>query len=228
VARGVRLNPLARPGGAGADPGPLDGADGWRAPGRAWTWLAALLAAGSVLAWWWPAALLDWQPARVPAEPWRAFSAAFVHWSAPHLLGNLAGAGAVALLGHAAGAPARLALAWACAWPLTHLALLVRPELAHYGGLSGVLHAGVATAACWLVLTARGRMRAIGWAIALGLVGKLLFEAPWGPALRPGGGDAGWWALDIATAPIAHATGAAAGAIAAVTCAAGRLRSPRD
>jgi hypothetical protein len=34
---------------------------------------------------------------------------------------------------------------------------------------------------------------------------KLLAEEPWGPPLRLGGG------FDIATAPIAHVTGAAAG-----------------
>ena len=36
------------------------------------------------------------------------------------------------------------------AWPLTHLSLLARPEVMHYGGLSGVLHAGVAVAALGL------------------------------------------------------------------------------
>ena len=35
--------------------------------------------------------------------------------------------------------------------PLTQLGLLMRPDLLHYGGLSGVLHAGVAAAALWLV-----------------------------------------------------------------------------
>lgn len=58
-------------------------------PGQAWLALAAALAAASVLAWWAPAWALDWQPALAAAEPWRAFSAAFVHWSPMHLGANL-------------------------------------------------------------------------------------------------------------------------------------------
>jgi hypothetical protein len=60
-------------------------------------------------------------------------------------------------------------------------------------------------ATLWLMVTARGRPRLIGAAVFLGLMIKLLAEEPWGPPLRLGGG------FDIATAPIAHVTGAAAG-----------------
>lgn len=176
--------------------------------------LAAALAAASLLAWWLPAALLDWQPSRASAEPWRAFSAAFVHWSPAHLGANLLGAAVVAALGRAARLPRRAALAWALAWPLTQAGLLLQPALAHYGGLSGVLHAGVAVAALWLLVRDTGRRRAWGGAIALGLLVKIVLEAPWGPPLRqPTGLPGGGW--DIATAPLAHATGAAAGFIVA-------------
>jgi rhomboid family GlyGly-CTERM serine protease len=191
VARGLRLN----------------------APGAAWTALAALLGAGSVVAWWLPAAALDWQPAQAWAQPWRAWTAAFVHWSPLHLGANLAGALVVALLGRAARLPAALALSWFAAWPLTQAGLLLRPELARFGGLSGVLHAGVAVAALALLVAARGRARAIGAAIAAGLVLKIVTEEPWGPPLREGGG----W--DIAVAPLAHATGALAGALCALPAA---------
>lgn len=200
-------------------------------PGRAWAALAALLAGLSVIAWWLPAVLLDWQPALAAAEPWRAWTAAFVHWSPAHLLGNLAGAAVVGALGAAAALPARAALAWFAAWPLTHAALLVAPELARYGGLSGVLHAGVAVAALWLLLHARGRTRWLAAALGAGLTAKIVLEAPWGaPVLRHGAG------LDIAVAPLAHAAGALAGAgvlaIGAVTSAtalalARPLRLPR-
>lgn len=168
--------------------------------------LAAGLALGSLAAWLAPALALDWQPARALDQPWRWWSAAFVHWSVLHLLANLAGLAAVAALGHAAGAPAPVALAWALAWPLTHLALLAEPALAHYGGLSGVLHAGVAAAASWLLWSARGRRRAVGAALAAGLLAKVVLEAPWAGPLAVGGG----W--DIAVAPLAHAAGALAGA----------------
>jgi rhomboid family GlyGly-CTERM serine protease len=191
VARGLRLN----------------------APGAAWTALAALLGAGAVVAWWLPAAVLDWQPAQAAAQPWRAWTAAFVHWSPLHLGANLAGLLVVGLLGRVARLPAALALAWFAAWPLTQAGLLLRPELARFGGLSGVLHAGVAVAALALLVAARGRARAIGAAIAAGLVLKIVTEDPWGPPLREGGG----W--DIAVAPLAHATGALAGALCALPAA---------
>ena len=174
-------------------------------PGRAWLALAALLAVGSVGAWWAPAWALDWQPALAAAEPWRAWSAAFVHWSALHLGANLGAAAAVAAFGWAAKVPPSAALAWGVAWPLTHLGLLLRPELAHYGGLSGMLHGGVAVVVLWLLVIERGRRRAIGAMVGVGLVAKLWLEQPWGPVLR----QAADW--DIALAPLAHATGAVAG-----------------
>ena len=179
-------------------------------PGRAWAALAALLALGAVFAWWAPALLLDWQPALAATEPWRAWSAAFVHWSALHLGANLAATAAVAAFGWAARLPPAAALAWGVAWPLTQLGLLLRPELAHYGGLSGTLHAGVAVAVSWLLFAGRGRQRAIGALVGAGLVAKLLLERPWGAVLRH---PAGW---DIATAPLAHATGAVAGLLCGV------------
>lgn len=178
-------------------------ADSW------WLRLAVLLAAGSVLAWWLPAVTLDWQPALATDEPWRAWTAAFVHWSAMHLGANLAGAAVVALLGLAAHMPARLALAWCAAWPLTQVGLLLRPELVHYGGLSGVLHAGVTVVALWLLVAGPRQRRWVGGALLLGLALKLGLEKPWGDALRHGHG----W--DIAVAPLAHASGAVAGLLCA-------------
>lgn len=178
-------------------------------PGHAWARLAAAFGAAALLGWWLPAPLLDWQPALALHEPWRAFSAAFVHWSEKHLAANLAGCAVLAALGLAARLPPRAALAWLLAWPLGHAALAVQPALAHYGGLSGVLHAGVAVAAAWLVVTASGTRRGIGAAVGAGMLLKVLLEEPWGPPLRLGGG----W--DIATAPLAHATGAIAGLLCA-------------
>ncbi len=201
---------LPEPGGLGA----------LREPGQAWLALAALLAAASVLAWWLPAAWLDWQPALAAPQPWRAWTAVTVHWSEQHLLANLGAALAVAAFGWAARLPVRATLAWALAWPLTHAALLVQPALAHYGGLSGVLHAGVAVATLWLMVTARGRTRLIGTAVFVGMLVKLASEEPWGPPLRLGTG------FDIATAPIAHATGAAAGLLCAALCLALRPARP--
>ena len=176
-----------------------------QAPGSAWLALGTLLILGSLLGWWLPATTLDWQPQRAAGEPWRAVTAAFVHWSPLHLGANLLAAAVVSAYGWAARVPLALAVAWLAAWPLTQLGLLVQPALAHYGGLSGVLHGGVAIATLWLLVARRGRARAVGAMVFAGLLVKLATEQPWGPPLRS---SAEW---DIAVAPLAHATGAAAG-----------------
>lgn len=172
---------------------------------RSWLVLTALLMGGSLLAFAVPATWWDWQPALALAQPWRAVTAAWVHWSEQHLGANLLAAAVVGAYGWTAQLPRQQAWAWAAAWPLTHLGLLARPELLHYGGLSGVLHAGVAIVCLQLLARARGRRRWIGAGVALGLVIKLVSEKPWGAALR----HSDDW--DIAVAPLAHATGALAG-----------------
>ncbi len=183
--------------------------------GRAWAGLAALLGFGAAAvfaaATFDPAAFaaatasLDWQPALAWRQPWRAWSAAWLHFSSLHLAANLAGTALVGALGWIGRVPRRTTLAWFVAWPLTQIGLLVQPELLHYGGLSGVLHAGVAVAALYLMVSARGPRRAIGVALLAALAAKVLSEAPWGEALRH---PAGW---DIAVAPFAHASGFVAG-----------------
>jgi hypothetical protein len=103
---------------------------------RAWIGLAAglcIAALAARLSGIAPVAI-DWQPARALTEPWRAFSAVAVHYSNLHLVANLAGAALVAALGAAAGVSPAAVAAWACAWPLTQLGLLVRPDLAHSAG----------------------------------------------------------------------------------------------
>jgi len=177
-----------------------------------------LAAAGALLAIAADPALLRWQPELAGAQPWRWVTAAWVHLSPLHLAANLLGTALVAALGLAAGCGHRAAGAWALAWPLTHLGLLAQPALHQYGGLSGLLHAGVAVAAWQLLRADRGRRQAIGAALAAGLLLKLLLEAPWqGPLRRV----PGW---DIAIAPLAHATGAAAGWLCALACGVGRRR----
>jgi rhomboid family GlyGly-CTERM serine protease len=179
----------------------------------AWPLFAAALCAPALLAWWLPASALDWQPQLAATQPWRAFTAAWVHWSPLHLGANLLAAGVVAAYGWAARVPLRDTAAWAVAWPLTQLALGMQPDLAHYGGLSGVLHAGVAIVCLRLLTSHTGVARAIGVGVALGLVAKLVLEDPLGASLRH---SAEW---DIAVAPLAHTTGALAGVLAAGLCA---------
>lgn len=173
----------------------------------AWAALAALLGGGALIAWTAPREAIDWQPALALAQPWRALSAVFVHYSPLHLGANLAGGLLVGALGLAARMPLRGTLAWAAAWPLTQLGLALQPELLHYGGLSGVLHAGVAVVAVHLLCTRERRL--LGAVMLFGLLAKVLSEAPWaGPLRHP----PGW---DIAVAPLSHASGLASGLLCA-------------
>lgn len=175
-----------------------------RAAPLPWRLLSVLLGVLAVLGWGIEPELLDWQPTLLLTQPWRLFSAVGVHYSPAHLLLNLAGLAGVAALGAVARIDSALAWAWAAAWPLTQLGLLVDPELAHYGGLSGVLHAGVAIVAIHLLRSAASRGRRFGAAILLGLATKVALEFPWSPpALHP--------ALQIMVAPLAHVSGLVAG-----------------
>lgn len=186
-----------------------------------WVVLCTVLAAGAIFGAALDAARLDWQPSRAWSEPWRWWSAAFVHGSMRHLAANLVATGLVAAYGWAAGARPALAVAWLVAWPITHGALLARPELVHYGGLSGVLHAGVAAVTVQLLMRGDRRQRRIGLAMAVGQGLKLLLEQPWGALLHPPG------LLGVAVAPLAHANGTLAGAACAVLALARtRKRSP--
>ncbi len=171
--------------------------------------LAVIAITGSLLPSNWIAGL-DWQPDRIWPEVWRMFSPVAVHYSALHLAANVVGVVALLSLGLAAGVPRRCAWAWATAWPLAQLGLLLQPDLRHFGGLSGVLHAGVAIVGFHLLLCATGIRRGIGMALLVGLAIKVLSEQPWGMALRQ---VAGW---DIALAPAAHASGLVAGLACAV------------
>jgi rhomboid family GlyGly-CTERM serine protease len=201
VARGLRLKPLT----------PTRGQVVWVTLA-----LLALLPALAIGIGAQPA--IDFRPTLVTTQPWRLWSAAWVHYSAAHLAVNAAGALLVAALGVAARLPTRAAVAWALAWPLMHALLAVEPRVAYYGGLSGLLHAGVAVSGAWLACGERGRPRAIGLALLGGLALKVLGEAPWRDALPTSA------ALGIVTVPLAHASGALCGAISGMVAAFSRHR----
>lgn len=185
-----------------------------RQPGPGWLGLCALLALGACAAYFFlPPAALDLQPDRWLREPWRLWTSAWVHWTPLHLAGNAAGAAVLALYGRAAGLGRDHALGGFIAWPLTHLLLALwgTPGLMHYGGLSGVLHAGVALAST-VLLARHGLQRAVGAAVWAGLLLKLAWESPWGPRLAAPGA-VGW---DFAVATRAHAAGVLAGLLCAL------------
>lgn len=181
--------------------------------GAAWIVLAALLVAGALLGLGVLASKWDWQPALAASEPWRAWTAAWVHWSPRHVAANLAGATALAWVGWRAALTRTDALAWALAWPMTHWGLLAQPALLHYGGLSGVLHAGVAVLG-WRLWRRGGTSRRLGLGVMAALAVKLASETPWRGATQT---VVGW---DFPLAPGAHVSGALAGLLAAAALAA--------
>jgi len=176
----------------------------------AWVATALLLAALAALLGSAPRGALDWQPGLASSQPWRAWSAAFVHWSGWHLAANLIGCAVVAAFGAAARVPLRASVAWLVAWPLGHAALALQPALPSYGGLSGVLHAGVAIAAWQVARHDEGRRRVVGVGVLLGLALKLVLESSWSHAVQV----VPEW--DFPVASLAHLTGALAGLLCAV------------
>ena len=187
---------------------------------RAWALLSIGLALAALALSTVPREALDWQPTLAATQPWRLWTAAFVHLSPQHLQANLLGCAVVAVFGLVAGVPRSALWAWLAAWPLTHAALALQPQLLHYGGLSGLLHAGVAVAASHLAWREQGYRRLIGWAVLAGLAAKLFSEQAW---LAPTQVVAGW---DIRIAPFAHLTGAIAGLLCSAVALA--LTAPRS
>lgn len=198
----------------------------------AWWGLALTLAAVSAGVHLWPQPVppalheaLDWQRSQLAAQPWRWWSAAFAHFDAMHLAANLAGCAALAAFGMAGGLGRSAALAWFLAWPLTHLALALAPGVERYAGLSGVLHAGAATAVVFVIAeNHRGGRHWIGVAVAAGLLAKLGREQAW---VAPVQHLSGW---DFPVVVAAHAAGSLVGTGCALTvlwcCRSGRNTIP--
>ena len=172
---------------------------------RAWASVAIGLALASLTLWFAPRDALDWQPNLAVAQAWRLWTAALVHLSPLHLQANLLGCAVVAAFGIVAEVPRHASWAWLAAWPLTHAALALQPLLLHYGGLSGLLHAGVAIAALHVAWRQQGRRRLLGGAVLAGLAAKLALEQAWA---EPTQAIVGW---DFRVASLAHLTGAMAG-----------------
>lgn len=141
-------------------------------------------------------------------SPWSWWATAWVHGSAPHLHQNLAALVALMLLAWISAISKRAALAWFIAWPMTHVGMLMRPELNTYIGMSGVLHAGAAIIALYQMMEPKQRpFRWIGLILAAGMGIKILMENPWTTVLFMSKSSA------INVAPWAHFCGLMAGLI---------------
>src|SRR5207244_11958720 len=115
-----------------AEPGPAAAPLGWAG-------LAALMGWAALALNRLDPSSLDWQPALAAHEPWRAWSAVFVHYSGLHLAANLAGAVLVGALGAVARVPSRRVAARLVAWPLTPAGLALPPALPPFRRLLGGL-----------------------------------------------------------------------------------------
>jgi len=178
----------------------------------AWVLLAGLLCAGAVAVTLLSfdggvapiaspfAQALDWQPALGLRETWRLWTGAWVHWSVAHLLVNAAGAAVVAFVGWRARLPAAAAAAWFAAWPLTQafMAAAGAERLAvlmpHYGGLSGVLHAGAIVLGLSLAWPPE-RARAPARTRMTPSTADTGFSATHAPAIEPSRLTEGPWAM---------------------------------
>jgi rhomboid family GlyGly-CTERM serine protease len=155
----------------------------------AWSGLCAALAIACIAVWLLP---VDWQIAlrwRADgwfAAPWTLWTASLTHLSDLHLLANLVALPCFAIIGQHLGANRSDALALLLAWPITHLALLLWPQIAFYAGFSGVNHAlaGVLIARAAIDFIVDRNFSIIAFLLASVLLAKLVWEAPWAQPLR--------------------------------------------
>jgi hypothetical protein len=137
------------------------------------------------------------------------------------VVGNFTGLALTAAFGWVSRVPPRTAVAWLAAWPLTHLAFLwMAPGLMHYGGLSGVVHAGVAIVIAHMLITGTRGQRFVVGCVLVGLIAKIITETPWRAPVQH---LEGW---DIGIAPIAHVTGVLSGTLCVLIAHAWSLRQP--
>jgi hypothetical protein len=127
-----------------------------------------------------------------------------------HLLANLVGLLCLAIIGEHLGANHHDALALLLAWPLTHLALLLWPQIQFYAGFSSLNHAvaGVLIARTAIDFIVNRQWSVIAFLFTSLLLAKLIWEAPWAQPLRT---DASW---GFTVVQAAHLTGLLSGLLA--------------
>ncbi len=146
------------------------------------------------------------------------WTAALVHLSMTHLIGNLAALAVLAALGAYLGASRSSVTALLIAWPVGTWALCLWPTVGGYGGLSGTLCAMVAILA--VHAAAQAAYRPVFYVLSGSLAFKLLAEHGWS---QPIAYDPAW-GFNVVYA--AHLTGALAGGSAATILAWSQRRDP--
>jgi rhomboid family GlyGly-CTERM serine protease len=176
----------------------------------AWGGLCATLALLCMTVWLLPVdgqIALRWRADGWLAAPWTLWSASLTHLNDSHLLANLVGLLCLAIIGEQLGANHHDALALLLAWPLTHLALLLWPQIQLYAGFSGLNHAlaGIIIARSAIDFIVKRRFSVIAFLLTSVLLVKLILEAPWAQPLRT---DASW---GFTVVQAAHLSGAVCG-----------------
>jgi rhomboid family GlyGly-CTERM serine protease len=179
-------------------------------PPFAWSGLCATLALFCIAVWLLPAQwqiALRWRADGWLAAPWTLWSAGLTHLNDLHLLANLVGLLCLAIIGEHLGANHHDALALLLAWPLTHLALLLWPQIQSYAGFSGLNHAvaGIIIARNAINFIVNRQISVIAFILTSLLLAKLIWEAPWAQPLRV---DANW---GFTVVQAAHLSGAVCG-----------------
>ena len=162
---------------------------------------------------------LAWDAVGWVLRPWTLWTAAWVPDSAGSLAANLLAFTALAVLGAWLRAGQAAALSLLLAWPLGTAALLLWPEVTHYRGLGGPVHA--AAMALWADLAFRSSTKPLSFALFAGMGLKLLLEHGW---TQPVAFDPSW-GFNVVYA--AHLTGALAGAASGLVLAAALLARGR-
>ena len=180
----------------------------------AWAWATACAAIGLASAAAWVLDLsgpLAWHSDNWTRQPWVLWTASLAHLSGPHLLGNLAALGVLAVLGTYLQAGQAAVSAWLVSWPLSTVALLCWPQVTGYSGLSGLLCS--ALGGLWSHAVWHRDTRAVSWVLLLAMGVKLLSERAW---TDPIGYDPNWGFNVVYAAHLAgFVSGAACGWVAA-------------
>jgi rhomboid family GlyGly-CTERM serine protease len=181
----------------------------------AWSGLCATLALLCIAVWLLPVdgqIALRWRADGWLATPWTLWSASLTHLSDPHLLANLVGLLCLTIIGEHLGANHHDAVALLLAWPLTHLALLLWPQIQLYAGFSGLNYAvaGIVIARSAIDFIVDRRFSVIAFFFTSLLLAKLIWEAPWAQPLRM---DASW---GFTVVQAAHLTGFLSGMLASM------------
>ncbi len=188
----------------------------------AWSGLCTGLALLCMAVWLLPVDLqiaLRWRSDLWLVQPWTLWTASLTHLSDAHLMANLLGLLCLSIIGQHLGANHLDALALLLAWPLTHVALLLWPQIQFYAGFSGLNYAvaGIIIAKCATNFIVMRQLSVIGFLFTTLLLAKLIWEAPWAQPLRM---DASW---GFTVVQAAHLTGLTSG-LCASTLVFGALR----